>query len=283
MHLRLGLVALFAFSLQFLMAQHSMPKDFCINAQESELFQAANDLREAYGKPRLQHSSSLTYVAQLHVDDLMNNHPDTSICNLSSWSDKGNWSPCCYNSYIPNPECMWGKPKELTSYPYRGYEMVVYFDDKISLDSLMKLWSDSKEMLDMLLTRGAYEQKKWICMGLAMNDHYASIWFGQRRDRASEPKLCETVDTTAVVQVAERKETDAQLPIYYVIFGSFDNIKDAREALKRIKKNGYDDAGILTKNNHFRIYLLQFSSLKEAMFAKQGLPYTYNEAWILKD
>ncbi len=264
-------------------SQKSLPESFCISKDEKVLFDAVNDLRVAYGESLLQHSASLSHVGKLHVDDLLEMHPDTSVCNLSSWSDKGDWTACCYNSYIPNPECMWSKPKELTPYTYRGYEMVMYFEDKISVDSIIKLWSDSKEMLDMLLTRANFQEKKWICMGMGINEHYVSIWFGQRRDRLPSPSQCTAADTSTIIPVITKNENISERPVYYLIFGSFDNIKDAREALKRIKKGGYEEAGILAKNGRFRLYLLHFDTLKEAMFAKQGLPYTYNEAWILKD
>lgn len=264
-------------------AQNKLPSDFCLSKEEKQLFDAVNNLRVAYEQSKLQHSASLTFVARLHIEDLQEHHPDTSVCNLSSWSDQGAWTACCYNSYIPDPECMWAKPQELTPYSYRGYEMVVYFEDQLCADSIIKLWSDSKEMLDMLLARGSYEKKKWECMGLSSNDHYVSVWFGQRKDQLPTPKTCVLSDTLLNESRVNAKSANTGRAIYYLIFGSFSNMKDAKEAVKRYKKSGFEEAGILNKNNHIRIYLMQFESLKEAMYAKQNLPYTYNETWILKD
>ena len=136
-------------------------------------------------------------------------------------------------------------------------------------------------MLDMLLTQDNYEKKKWLCMGVAINEHYASVWFGQRKDKLPVPDLCDTIGTdndTVFVSHEPAKST-----VFYLIFGSFENMKDAKEALKRYKKAGFEAAGILNKNNRIRLYLIQFGSLKEAVFAKKNLPYTYQEAWILKD
>ena len=261
-----------------LTAQNRLPKDFCISPQEKLLFDQLNQLIKDYGKSRLGLSASLSYVAKVHVNDLLNNHPDTSVCNLSSWSDKGNWTPCCHNPYIPQQDCMWDKPKEMTPYPYRGYELVSYFEGEFNTDSVMSLWSNSKQVLDMLLMNGNFQKKKWICMGVGMNENYVSVWFGQRSDKLKKPGVCHDasipVSETSVSNIKER---------YYIVFGSYLNNRDAKEAVKRLKKNGFDDAGILSTNDKIRVYLNNFSNIKEAMFYKQQLPYTYHEAWIYKE
>jgi len=262
-------------------AQKKIPKDFCINSNEAELFKMINQLRVDYGKTKLQLSSSLSYVAKVHVSDLQNNHPDTSICNLSSWSDKGDWTPCCYTKYLHKPNCMWGKPKELTPYPYRGYELVAFIQEDFNTDTIINLWSDSKEVLDMILTRGNYSTKKWVCAGIATSENYVSLWFGQRRDKLKKPDICnikkQNNDSISTSTATTKPNT------YYLIFGSFNNIHDAKEASKKIKADSFLNCDILEKNNKFRIYLNKYSSMKEAMFAKQQLPYLYREAWILKD
>lgn len=261
-----------------LLAQKKIPSEFCITPQEKILFDQLNNLIEDYGNPRLKLSTSLSYVARVHINDLLNNHPDTSICNLSSWSDKGDWTSCCHNPYVPQQDCMWDKPKELTTYPYRGYELICYFEDVFTYDSVLNLWAGSKEVLDMLLANGNFSKKNWICMGVAQNKHYASVWLGQRADKVKKPVICKDSTDTFIVG-------DSLLSIenFYVIFGSFSTIRDAKEAHKRLKKNGFDDAGILTSSNNFRIYLKEFSNVKEAMYYKQKLPYTYREAWIFRE
>ena len=261
-------------------AQHKIPDDYCISAEEMQLFNQINELLTDYDKTKLKISASLSYVAHTHVNDLQNNRPDTSICNLSSWSDKGSWKACCYNPYVLNEKCMWDKPKELTTYPYRGYELVTFFEDEISVDSVIRLWSTSREVLDMILTREKYKQKKWICMGIGINEHYVSVWFGQRADKTAKPHICDQTSSSTAVATTASQQGES---FYYLIYGSFDNLKDAKEALKRIQKNDFPKAGVLEKNNRTRIYLGKFNNLKEANFAKQNLPYTYREAWILKD
>ncbi len=274
------LIIFLAFS-SSLIGQKQLPKDFCIDKNEINLFDMINVLRVDYSKPELQLSASLSYVADLHVNDLQNNNPDTSICNLSSWSDKGDWTPCCYTKYLHNPDCMWDKPKELTPYPYRGYELVTFFEEGINTDSIINLWSNSKEVLDMILTRGSYAKKKWICAGIGINDNYVSLWFGQRKDNLKKPNICDTIDDitdTIPTSIATNKTNS-----YYLIFGSYKDMHEAKSERKRIKDDGFKNCDILANDNKHRVYLNKFNSMKEAMFAKQQLPFKYKGAWILKD
>lgn len=252
-----------------------VPDDFCISESENNLLNRINLFRVENGKNEISNSLSLSYVASLHADDLLNNHPDTSICLLSSWSDKGNWKACCYNKYTECQDCMWDKPKELTQFTYRGYELAMYFENDFNVDSIMAMILSSDDARDMILTNGNYKKKKWICGGVGINKNYVSIWFAQRADKYGNAKVCK--DEIVVVNDNQNKPSS-----FYVIISSSDNLKDAKESLKRLKQSGYTEAGILKSNQNQRVYLKVFSTLKEAMFFKQNLPYTYNDAWIFK-
>jgi hypothetical protein len=259
-------------------SQNMIPDEFCISADEKKLFNMINDLRQDYDKPDIQLSICLSYVADRHVFDLETNHPDTSICNSSSWSDKGEWEACCHNKYVHDPDCMWDKPKQLTPYRYRGYELVTYFDDNPNADSIINLWGDSRDVLDMILTNGTFSKKKWICGGVAIGKNYVSLWFGQRSDVLGSPELCKNeVDSDTTNNQADLSNT------YYLIFGSFPDKHSAKTAQKEYKKDGFENAEILIGNERIRVYLEKFETLKEAMFAKQQLPFKYREAWILKN
>lgn len=259
-------------------AQKDIPSEYCINTNEIELFNQLNQLIDEYGKTELELSASLSYVANIHVNDLFTNRPDTSVCNLSSWSGNGDWTACCHNPYVPQQDCMWDKPKELTTYPYRGYELVSYFEDDFTIDSVMKLWSTSKNVLDMILTEGNFKKKKWICMGVGINSNYVSVWFGQRSDKVKPPDICNDSSNFQTTEIPSNNELK-----FYVVFGSYSNTKDAKEALKKLVKDGFSDANILKGNDTNRLYLDSFSTIKEAMFFKQNLAYTYREAWIYKE
>jgi len=254
-----------------------IPPDFCVSTDENKLYESINQFLIDNGNKKLSSSISLSYVAKQHIEDLIQNHPDTSICNLSSWSDKGDWEACCYSKYIHYQDCMWDKPKELTNFRYRGYELALYFEENFNSDTIMQLLMSSNSAINMLLAKGEYSNKKWICMGVAINSNYASIWFAQREDKAGKPKLCAYTNTISSNTIAKGKQK------YYIIVSSLTDIKDAKEAMKRIKQNGYDNAGILKSGVNIRVYLNEFESLKEAMYFKQKLPYTYKDAWILKE
>ncbi|MBN2638594.1 MAG: SPOR domain-containing protein [Bacteroidales bacterium] len=257
-------------------AQHKIPSGYCMTSEEEQVAEAINKIREVYHKKPLELSVSLSFVAHTHVNDLQVNHPDTSICNLSSWSDKGSWTPCCFNPYVVKQECMWDKPKELTTYRYRGYELASYFQDGMNVDSLVKFLQDADDALDMILTQNDWEKKSWICLGVGLSDNYASIWFGQRPDAEGKPKICKNN------RHKETVKTEIHQKVYYLIAGSFPNMSDAKEALRRTKKNGFDQAGILEAKGRIRLYLDKYKSLKEATKARKKLPYEHRKAWILQ-
>jgi hypothetical protein len=276
-----AIVIIFSATSIFGQKNNKIPKEFCISNDEHQLFENINVFLAENGKKKLSLSKSLSFVAKTHINDLQINHPDTSICNLSSWSDNGNWTSCCYNSYVPNPDCMWNKPKELTNFKYRGYEMVLFFEDEFNPDSIMQLLYSSNNALAMLLAKDDYSSKKWICMGVGINENYTSIWMAQRADNAGTPDVCKNSEK-AIAETNE-KPANKEAAKFYIISASFTNNKDAKEAIKRLKQNGFSDAGILKSGTNLRVYLKQLPSLKEAMHFKQNLPYTYNDAWILKE
>lgn len=279
--LLLNLSIILVFSVSETYGQKKLPENFCITQQEEQLFKKLNKLLQEYGEKPLKLSASLSYVAKVHVNDLTTNRPDTSICNLSSWSDQGDWTSCCYNPYVLKQDCMWDKPKELTPYPYRGYELVSFFEDDFNVDSIIKIFSETKEVLDMLLMRDNFKDKKWVCMGVGQNERYASVWFGQRADAAAPPAVCADSLKTFVPVIATVESNKAVT--YYLIIASLSDPQDAKEAVKRYRKNGFENCGTIKNGEMTRIYLDQFTNLKEAMYAKQQLPYTYREAWIYKE
>ncbi|MBZ0241825.1 MAG: hypothetical protein K8F24_01300, partial [Bacteroidales bacterium] len=212
-------------------------ENVCLNASEQKLAKLINDFRKANRKGSLPLSKALSIVAKTHVADLQNNNPDTSICLTASWSNKGKWTACCYNKYILKEDCMWDKPKELTKYPYRGYELSYFEEGIIQVDSLFSIWMSSEETKDMLLTNGNHATKKWETMGLAVGENYACVWFGQRADAAGSPPGCETLKTA---EIATAENADNSKPQkYYLIYGSFTLESDAKEAVKRFNNSGF--------------------------------------------
>ena len=114
-----------------------------------------------------------------------------------------------------------------------------------------------------------------MSIGLSIKQNYASIWFAQRDDKTGVPKICQ--ETTS-----NKESSKPTVSVYYVIAGSFEAKADAKEMLKRIKQNGFKKAGILKSGTNIRVYLQEFTDIKEAMHFKQNLPYAYGDAWIFK-
>lgn len=256
-------------------------ENVCLNSNEQKLAKLINDFRKANKKSSLPLSKALTIVAKTHVLDLQDNNPDTSICLTASWSNKGNWTACCYNKYLLNEACMWDKPKELTKYPFRGYELSYFEEGIIQVDSLFSIWMSSEETKNMLLTNGNFSSKKWEIMGLAIGENYASVWFGQRADAAGSPPGCESLAASS--KKADDKTSTIKPQKYYLIYGSFTLEADAKEAVKRFNNTGFKGAEILQSNNRYRVSLNSYDNLKDAMAAKEKLSASYKDAWILKE
>jgi hypothetical protein len=258
-------------------------QETCISKEEGRLAEMINNLRKQNRLPEIALSTSLTVVAKLHVNDLQSNRPDTSICSTASWSNKGNWTPCCFTALAPNFECIWGKPKELTSYNFRGYEIVHYEEGIIQVDSMFALWLKTPAVLDMILGRNTHNDKRWAAIGLAVGENYVSVWLGQRADAAGRPKPCENGQNINLQISDNQIVIDTKPSKYYLIFASFSNRADANEAVRRFKNTGFPNANVLTRDGRFRVSINTFNDLKTAMEVREKLLADYPDIWILKD
>ena len=97
-----------------------------LSAPEQELYDIIMKYRKSRRLPTIPLSESLTYVAQVHARDLVENNPVHGECNLHSWSDKGPWSECCSEHHA----CMmnigiWRQPWNAIGIGiYQGYALV---------------------------------------------------------------------------------------------------------------------------------------------------------------
>ncbi len=287
---KMKLIALlFSFLLLFIIklsGQVHTVDNFCITKDEHKLISLINQFRKTHRQPEIAISVSLCFVAKTHVADLQLNKPDTSICTTGSWSDKGSWKPCCYNPIVYKPECMWDKPKELTSYNFRGYEMV-FFDERIvQVDSAFQLWTESAEVVDFILGKGNHDDKKWAALGVGVGENYISVWFGQRPDPKNKAVICDSKDVpfrAGFTNHSFGNENNLKTSRFYLVIGSFNSMTAAQEAIKRYKEIGFNNTSLLSKDDKIRVALDVFDSLKEAMAAKVKLGETYSETWILKE
>ncbi len=266
-------------------SQSKIPKDFCISEDEFRLYELINAIRSENNMPLIKLSRSLSFVAKEHVRDLNLNRPDTSICNLHSWSDQGDWTACCYQSYVHDPKCMWNKPDELTDYRANGYELAYWDETVIIPDSIIKVFENTPSAMEMILSQGRWEEKKWYALGVGIMNNYVAIWFGGRTDREPIPQICgknnlrmKEGKKTKMKDLVIREKTDQ----YFLIYGSYDRLATAENRVQKYINEGYKNAKVVISGSKIRIALSHHASLDDAKKAKQALPAKYKDAWIIK-
>ena len=160
-----------------------------MSEKEMLLYDLVMEYRGQKGLPPIPLSESLTIVAQAHVLDLQNYRPFNTTCNMHSWSTKGDWTSCCYTSDHAKAECMWNKPRELTTYPGNGYEIAHGFtvvplnsETSTSPSRALEGWKSSNGHNDVIINRGIWHDNPWRAIGIGMSQHFAVIWFGEEED-----------------------------------------------------------------------------------------------------
>ena len=260
-----------------------IPPDFCISKTEYRLYELINQHRIDNGLPELSLSISLSFVATTHVADLVNHHPDTSICNLNSWSNKGDWTSCCHNNYVPKSQCILDKPKELTNYRGEGHELAYWEPALVDPDSLLAFWESIDETNDFLLNENRWDKYKWRSIGVGILEGYAVIWVGELIDREGQPATCEknkeeTISTTppvALSLITEKSNT------FYVICASYETENDAMVDAKELSGKGYPQVKVVRGDHNFRVSLGDFKSLDEAKSFRAKLGDQFSNVWIL--
>lgn len=161
-------------------------------AEELKLYQLIMEYRLQNKLPAIPFSKSLTYVAQQHCLDLYTNKPDIAAggCNAHSWSDKGNWSACCYTPDHKQAQCIWDKPAEMTSYTGYGYEIACGSSDPkyssfvMTAEYALESWKKSSGHNNVILNKANWEDRGWNAIGIGIYQGYACVWFGQESDPA---------------------------------------------------------------------------------------------------
>jgi hypothetical protein len=172
---------------------NDIPASFCVSSLEYKLYTMINEYRARYDLPPIPLSKSLCYVASAHVKDLFYNHPDKGSCNSHSWSANGNWKPFCYPRDENKKNSVWDKPKELTHYKGKGYEIVYWENNTAVIDSIITLWKSMDYFNSFLMNTGKWNGKKWNAIGISIYENYASAWFGELPDQEIAPLICGTI------------------------------------------------------------------------------------------
>lgn len=292
-----------------------VPADFCISQAEMKLCRMINDYRRRNNLPAIPVSRSLSFVAVTHVRDIFINNPDKSPCNFHSWSDRGPWKAFCYPRDENKKSSVWDKPKEITTYPGKGYEIIYWENSPASIDSIMSFWRSEGYFNSIMLGTGKWAGKKWTAIGVGIYENYACAWFGEVRDPEGTANVCGTTteklpDTAGVMRkvkppkhlktgkkakaevTADTTLTDkpqlqieaspASSGIYYVIVKSNLTMEVANKAIIKIKSAGYPEAKILEKDGKARISVFESPNKTEATTKLREIKKKYKDAWLLK-
>lgn len=175
-------------------AQPPAPKKIIhatVSAEELKLYNLIMKYRKENGLPAIPLSNSLTYVAQTHCRDLVDNKPDTANCNAHSWSTGGSWSACCYTPDHARATYMWVKPRELTNYTGNGYEIghgsSAVGDYLATAESALSGWQHSPGHNSVILNKENWKSMKWKAIGIAVYKNFSMVWFGIEADPDGTP------------------------------------------------------------------------------------------------
>ncbi len=269
-------------------SQKGVPDDFCLTDDEYRLAELINAHRVINGLKEIPVSASLSFVARTHVIDLYTNHPDTSICNLNSWSDKGDWTPCCHNKWVPQAECIRNKPGELTNYTGEGYELTYAEVFNTNADTVFRFWTKIDESSAFLLNKDQWEKKSWRAMGVGIYKSYAVVWMGLRTDALPSPEKCSGKQVPSE-QAIRPAVAAGSIPVissrtdrFYVIVASFQSENDAQKEAKKFSNVDGSKVRILKNNQgQYRISINDYPNLDEAKQGKEKYKNSFNGAWIL--
>lgn len=145
-------------------------------AEELKLYKMINEYRMQEGLDAIPLSNSLTYVAQMHCKDLVEN-----VGYLTHA-----WSNCKYEAGKGDTySCMWMKPSELTNYKGYGYECAYGGTGgyKATAESSLNGWKSSSAHNNVILNKGIWSDNKWNALGVGILNGYACIWFGEELDK----------------------------------------------------------------------------------------------------
>jgi uncharacterized protein YkwD len=160
------------------------PDAVCITSEEKKLY----DLMMAYRKknklPPIPLSPKLTLVAQMHARDLAENFDfqNVSTCNPHSWSNKGQWTSCCYTNDHKEAKCMWDKPKEIAGYESAGYEIAYFSSRGATAEEGLAGWQKSTSHNPVILNEGIWAKATWNAIGIGFYKEYGVVWFGEQAD-----------------------------------------------------------------------------------------------------
>lgn len=257
----------------------------CAESEEVQLYELLMEYRRINGLPPIPFSKSLSYIARVHAMDLSFNRPDFGGCNPHSWSEKGPWKACCYARDEARLECMSGKPKELTAYRAKAWEIVYEGGEKARATDAFDLWKDIGLTRDYILNTGKW-MKSWKAIGIGFYGDYASVWFGEGDDPEKEYLTCgpepKNLNQALTGVKQEAKVISSNISAFHIIAGSLNSLEKANQEVARLRAQGYANATIIPSGHNFRISVASFPTEAEAQSSLNKTKESLPDAWLLK-
>ena len=286
-----------------------VPAGFCISDAEWKLYRMVNEYRRQYDLPPIPLSASLCFVARTHVKDLLLNRPDQDPCNSHSWSDKGPWKPICYPG-DENPKkgiSVWDKPRELSKYNSKGYEIVYWENSEVVIDSVIAFWRSIDYFNSFLMNTGKWQGKRWNAIGIGIMENFAVAWFGEVPDPEGVPYVCgtEPIKAPPSPDLTKPKQDSLKPPVsagvtadkpvqeppaqpmpqapgkYYVVVKSQLPLAESNRLADTLKAKGFAEARVLQSNGKIRVVIFEALNREQANQKLAEAKKLYRDAWIL--
>lgn len=297
----------------------SVPADFCITSDALVLYNMINDFRRSAKQPIIPLSRSLCFVAAKHLTDLTSTNSQDNGCGLHSWSDKGNWKPCCYSKDPLRNECMNTKPKEIAGYPGLGYEIAYWGEETTTPAGVMEIWRNTAISKNIFLNLDKWQSKQWKAAGVAIGGGYALVWLGDKTDSPGDMLICgtdslvlksqttasntidkpgtasqapkeqpeknagtKTAETIKEVNLQDDPGSQPKSEHFYLVVASLRDEQMAAEQVKKLKSQGFLNANVIKGDNVFRVIVGEFSNRDEAQKQLNKLSRDFKGIWILR-
>lgn len=158
--------------------------EVCLNPEEKKLYDMIMEYRKSKKLESIPLSIKLTKVAQAHARDLSEHYDfkPSNKCNPHSWSQKGNWTSCCYTNDHKQASCMWNKPREIAGYDGNGFEIAYYSSSGANAKEGIEGWKISPGHNPLLINSGTWSKVKWKAIGIGIYKEYGLVWFGEVAD-----------------------------------------------------------------------------------------------------
>lgn len=181
----------------------------------------------------------------------------------------------------------------MTPYKGDGYEVIFWDESGASPASAVKTWNDYPASKDIILNSGAWSQKKWLVMGVAMDGGYAILWLGETDDPGNHIRVCESdsliglspvrKSASSVTEPVNNSANGKEGPWSYVVISNLTNLQSAKQEVSKLRKQGFNQAGFLKGSAGYRIYIGKYNDEEKANEVKRKYASKFKGIWILKE